>query len=348
MILLTSGSTGKPKGVVHTQGTLLHAAILLAGAFPYAEDDVALAFLPFFASIPEHILPVLLSGAELEVLPQFDVDAICNACSRATTIDAVPTIMARLLDGGDHEKLARLRWIMFASEPMPPPLLARWHGTLPGVTAVELYGMTEMLTITHASQACLVAEPRSVGVPFATSRVEVLDDEGEPVEAGTEGEVVCASPARMRGYFEDEAATAAALTPSGAMRTGDLGRWDDHGRLHLTGRLKDVIITGGLNVAPAEIEAIACSHPDVMSAAVVGIPDERWGETPVVVAVTCNGSAMGAEDLLAFCRAGLTSFKRPSGAAVVDGLPMTGIGKLARNELRESILRGELALVRSR
>jgi acyl-CoA synthetase (AMP-forming)/AMP-acid ligase II len=131
------------------------------------------------------------------------------------------------------------------------------------------------------------------------------------------------------------------------MRTGDLGRWDEKGRLHLTGRLKDVIITGGMNVAPVEIEAVACSHPDVMSAAVVGIPDVRWGETPVVVAVTRNGSAMAAAELLAFCRGELASFKRPTGAAVVDDLPLTGIGKLAKNELRESILRGELRLVRS-
>jgi acyl-CoA synthetase (AMP-forming)/AMP-acid ligase II len=347
MILLTSGSTGAPKGVVHTQGTLLHAALLIAAALPYAEDDVAVSFLPFFASIPEHVLPLLLVGGTLEILPRFDVDTVCDACSRSTTFDSVPTILARLLEAGDPEKLARLRWIMFASEPMPPALLHRWRTTFPGVAVAELYGMTEMLTITHATEACLAEEPRSVGVPFATSRVEILDPDGHALPPGADGEVVCASPARMRGYFDDPAATAAALTPDGAMRTGDLGRWDEKGRLHLTGRLKDVIITGGMNVAPVEIEAVACSHPDVMSAAVVGIPDVRWGETPVVVAVTRNGSAMAAAELLAFCRGELASFKRPTGAAVVDDLPLTGIGKLAKNELRDSILRGELRLVRS-
>jgi acyl-CoA synthetase (AMP-forming)/AMP-acid ligase II len=152
----------------------------------------------------------------------------------------------------------------------------------------------------------------------------------------------------MLGYFRDPAATESALTAGGAMRTGDLGAFDKVGRLHLTGRLKNLIISGGLNIAPGEIEAVACRHPAVSTAVAVGIPDSRWGETPVVVAIARSGSTVSAGELLNHCRAGLASFKRPTGAAIVQELPVTGIGKSARNELREAIVRGELALERAR
>jgi acyl-CoA synthetase (AMP-forming)/AMP-acid ligase II len=151
----------------------------------------------------------------------------------------------------------------------------------------------------------------------------------------------------MAGYYADEAATAAALTPDGAVRTGDAGRIDERGRVFLTGRLKDLIISGGLNVAPAEIEAVACEHPGILTAVVVGIPDERWGETPVVVAVPTRDNGVAARDVLQHCRRELTSFKRPSAAALVDVLPATGIGKSAKAEIRRQILDGEIALVRA-
>jgi acyl-CoA synthetase (AMP-forming)/AMP-acid ligase II len=137
------------------------------------------------------------------------------------------------------------------------------------------------------------------------------------------------------------------MTDDGAILTGDLGRIDEHGRVFLTGRLKDLIISGGLNVAPAEIEAVACEHPGVLSAVVVGIPDERWGETPVVVAVPARGNGLAADDVLRHCRESLTPFKRPSAAALVDALPSTGIGKSAKSVIRRRILDGEIELVRA-
>ena len=346
-ILFTSGSTGLPKGVVHTHATMLHAALQLAAAFPFRPEDVSVAFLPFFASIPEHVLPTLLAGGALDLLPRFDVEAVSRACSRGTNFDAVPTIMARLLDEGDHEQLNRLRWVMFASESMPPPLLRRWWDCVPDVETHELYGMTEMLTITYASPATLRDEPSCVGTAFASSAVRVIDEDGNALPPGEAGEIVCASPARMRGYFRDAPATRSALTESGAMRTGDLGTFDAGGRLYLTGRLKNLIISGGLNIAPGEIEAAACRHPAVSTAVAVGIPDRRWGETPVIVAVAKSGSALSARELLDHCRAQLADFKRPSGAAVVEQLPVTGIGKSARNELRDAILRGEVIFERA-
>jgi fatty-acyl-CoA synthase len=347
-ILMTSGSTGRPKGVCHTHGSLLHAAFQIAVALPFDRDGVSVCFLPFFASIPEQVLPALLTGGALEIVRRFDVDAVCRACERGTSFDAVPTIIARLLDEGDHRLLRRLQWMSFASEPMPPPLLERWWETCPGSATYTIYGMTEMLPISYATPAMLKADPRTVGVPHSTSRVGVIDAALEPVAAGTEGEITCASPALMRGYLNEPAATAATFTQDGAIRTGDLGTLGADGQVRLTGRLKDLIISGGLNIAPAELEAAACRHPRVAAAAAVGIPDERWGETPVIVAVAASGNQLTPAELLEHCRSQLAGYKRPSAAAIVPQLPQTGIGKSAKSAIRDAVLRGEVELVRAR
>jgi acyl-CoA synthetase (AMP-forming)/AMP-acid ligase II len=345
-ILLTSGSTGQPKGVVHTQATMLHAALQIAMTFPFAPDERAAAFLPFFASIPEQVLPTLIAGGSIDCIRRLDEERILRACADgATSFDAVPTIMARLLDSPGAGRMRALRWIMFASEPVPTPLLERWWETLPGVEAHQLYGMTEMLTISHAPHRVLREHPTSVGRPYSTSTVQIVDERGEPVPAGTVGEVTCASPARMHGYLDDPQATAAALTSAGAMRTGDLAYLDDAGLLHLKGRLKDLIISGGMNIVPAEIELTACRHPRVATAAVVGIPHPRWGETPVVVAVPAAGNSLTPDEVLAFCRSELAGYKRPTAAALVDSLPQTGIGKTAKGVLRERVLSGEIPVV---
>jgi fatty-acyl-CoA synthase len=346
-ILLTSGTTGTPKGAVQTHATMRLAAAELQRAMPYADDDVMLCFLPFFASIPEQILPSLFSGVTLEVLPRFELARVEEVCTRATTLDAVPTLLARLLDGVDHDRLAHLRWLFFASEPMPPALLRRWADALPAVQLYEFYGMTEMLTITFATPQLLREAPESVGRPFPGSRVAVVDGDGRPLPAGESGEVVCASPARMRGYLPAGIDPASWSLPDGSMRTGDLGCLDEDGRLILTGRIKDLIISGGLNITPIEIERVAVAHPDVSSAAVVGIPDEHWGETPVLLAMRRPGSTLGPDDLLAWCRERLAPYKRPRAAAIVEQFPMTGIGKLSKATLRDDIMSGRLEIVRA-
>ncbi len=329
-IFLTSGSTGRPKGVVHTQGSLLHMALQLASTLPFGPEERSIAFLPFFAAA-EQVLPVLCTGGALDVLPGFDPERIARAARHATSFDAVPTVMARLLDQAPLEDLACLRWVSFASEPMPASLLRRWWDALPGVATYQFYGMTECVPVTVASDRLQREEPSTVGIPFPTARLSVDD-----------GELVFSSPAQMLGYFGAEASAA-----GDAIRTGDLGRIDERGRVFLTGRLKDLIISGGLNVAPAEIEAVACEHPGILTAVVVGIPDERWGETPVVVAVPARDNGVAASDVLRHCRRELTSFKRPTAAALVDVLPATGIGKSAKAVIRQQILDGEIDLVRA-
>jgi acyl-CoA synthetase (AMP-forming)/AMP-acid ligase II len=346
-ILLTSGSTGQPKGVVHSQGTLLHAALQLGSCLPFGPSDRGISFLPFFAAIPEQVLPTLCTGGSLDILPRFDPERIALAARDATTFDAVPTIIARLLEHGAGDALRQLKWIMFASETMPVTLLQRWWDSVPRVETHQLYGMTEVLPMTFACDALLRIEPATVGVQFPTSRLHALDADGAEIRDGSDGELVCNSPAMMLGYYGDDEATQATKAADGSMLTGDLGRIDELGRAFLTGRLKDIIISGGLNVAPAEIEAVACRHPGIAAAAVVGIPDARWGETPVVVAVPSrvNGHTIDAHEVLSHCRTELVSFKRPSAAALIDTLPSTGIGKSAKAVIRQQILDGVISLV---
>ncbi|MFN8215192.1 MAG: class I adenylate-forming enzyme family protein [Solirubrobacterales bacterium] len=347
-ILLTSGTTGRPKGVVHTQGTLLHASLQMATALPYGPEDRNLAFLPFYTAMGEQILPTLATGGSIRVLPRFDGERVALAAADCTNFDAVPTVMSRLLDRAPLENLAKLRWILFASEPMPVSLLQRWWDALPNVRTHQFYGMTEVLPVTFAGDRMLREEPATVGIPFPTSAIVAVDAAGTEITDGSSGELVCRSPARMLGYHGDKETTAAVLTADGSMRTGDLGRVDEQGRVFLTGRLKDLIISGGLNIAPAEIEAVACRHPGVSAAAVVGIPDRRWGETPVVVAVAAAGeNGFDAGALLAHCREELVSFKRPSAAALIDSMPAIGIGKSDKALIRKQILDGEIELVRA-
>ncbi|SDU46705.1 class I adenylate-forming enzyme family protein [Jiangella alkaliphila] len=343
-IMLTSGSTGHPKGVVHTQGTMLHAVLQLTSVFPFRPDDRSVVFLPLYACIPEQVLPVLCTGGSLEILPRFEVDRVADACTRATTFDAVPTILSRLIEHAPLHKLATLRWVLFASEPMPVALLDRWWEELPGVEMHQLYGMTEVLPLSAAPHRLLRQDPASIGRAFPTTRLGV-----DPEHQGGPGggrELIGASPALMKGYYKDEIATKAAIDAGGGIRTGDLGHIDERGMVYLTGRSKDIIISGGINIAPAEIEAVAARHPAVERAIVVGVPSERWGETPVVVAVARPSSALTAGDLLAHCRSLLTTYKRPTGAGLIDSLPTTGIGKTAKDAVKKMIVNGEIDLVR--
>lgn len=345
-IMLTSGSTGQPKGVVHTHGTMLHAALQLGSMFPFGQGQRGVVFLPLYACIPEQVLPMLCTGGALEILPTFDVELVADACTRATMLDAVPTVLGRLIEHAPLNKLARIKWVLFASEPMPVALLRRWWEELPSIETHQFYGMTEILPLTAAPHRMLRAEPTTVGRPFPTTGLTVKPLPGAAPIDGS-GELVGTSPARMRGYHNDPKATSGALSAAGAMRTGDLGRIDDRGLVFLTGRLKDIIISGGINVSPGEIEDVACHHPAVESAIVVGIPSDVWGETPVVVAVAKRDQSLSADELLRYCRGNLTSFKRPSGAALVSRLPTTGIGKAAKEAVKRMIIEGEIRLVRA-
>jgi fatty-acyl-CoA synthase len=265
-----------------------------------------------------------------------------------TTMMGVPaTYMFLAQDPSFHDAdLTSLRLAVVGGAPMPEPLLELWRER--GVDIVQGYGLTEAAP----NVLCLPPEDATrkigfAGKPYPHVEVALRDPESGDLLAGAAtGELVVRGPNVFSGYWRDPEATAGAFA-DGWLLTGDVAECDADGYYRIVDRIKDMFISGGENVYPAEIEAVLHAHPAVAEAAVVGIPDERWGETPVVVAVPARDNGLAAHDVLRHCRRELTSFKRPSAAALVEELPATGIGKSAKAVIRQRILDGEIALVRA-
>lgn len=339
VVFFTSGSTGRSKGAVHTHGSLLAAATTTAIEFGLHDGERTLHFLPLFSSCMEHLLPLTLMRATHVVMPQFDAGAVWEEIQahRITHFDAVPTTLRRILDVAPATMPPSLRSITYASEPMPESLIRALIERMPEVDFVQFYGMMEQLCHTVCSPVDQLRKIGTVGRPMIGTQLHVLNAEGDPVAPGETGEIVASSPTLFAGYWQDEAATSQVITSRG-MRTGDLGRLDAEGFLVLDGRVKEMIKTGGLTVIPNEVEGVLASHPSVREAAVIGVPDERWGEAVHAFVTVSPGATLIEADLKVFCQERLTGYKRPKAFHIVPDLPRTGIGKIARRVVRERLL----------
>ncbi|MDX2061101.1 MAG: AMP-binding protein [Gemmatimonadales bacterium] len=335
-ILFTSGSTGRSKGAVHTHGGLTAAAVTMTLELGLADDERTLHFLPLFSSCLEHLLPFTLVGATHVVMPHFDPPAVWETVRDAdiTHFDAVPTTLRRLLEVAPAKVSDSLRMISYASERMPDPLITALIDRMPHVRFIQFYGMIEHLCLTVLPAADQLRKIGTVGRPMLGAELALL-----PVADGSEGagEIIARSPSLFAGYWQDPEATNQVMR-DGWMRTGDLGAFDQDGYLRLEGRLKEMIKTGGLTVIPSEVEAALVAHPAVADAAVVGVPDERWGEAVHAFVIPAPGASVSAADLTAFCHERLAGYKRPKAIHVVTTLPRTGIGKVARRVIREQLL----------
>lgn len=339
VIFFTSGSTGRSKGAVHTHGSLVAAAMTMVLELGLRDGERTLHFLPLFSSCMEHLIPLTLVGATHIILSRFDPSAVWAAVRdfEVTHFDAVPTTLRRLLEVAPLAIPKSLRLISYASEPMPAPLITALIGRMPGVEFVQFYGMMEQLCLTVLRASDQLRKIGTVGRPMLGAHLALLDeldDAGQRVEAG---EVVARSPTLFAGYWQDESATAQIMRSEG-MRTGDIGRFDEEGFLILEGRAKEMIKTGGLTVIPAEVESILMGHPRVGEAAVVGVPDERWGEAVHAFVTPSPGASLGDDELKSFCRERLAGYKRPKVFHIVPELPRTGIGKVARRLLRDQVM----------
>jgi acyl-CoA synthetase (AMP-forming)/AMP-acid ligase II len=338
LILYTSGSTGKPKGAVYTHRGLLHTAIIMTIELGLRETDITLHFLPMFSSNLEHLLPLSLIGATHVVLRKFDPPVVWEtvAQEQVTHFDAVPTTMRLLLQCPDLESYdtSSLRLVSYASEPMPAATITNWLKAFPHVEAVQFYGMIEFLCMTVQKPWEQISRLGTVGKPMLGNDLRVVDDEGRDVPVGAVGEVICRSACAVRGYWQAPELTQQAVH-DGWRYTGDLGKLDEEGYLTLVGRKKDIIISGGMNVVPAEVEGILYRHPAVAEAAVIGRPDPDWGEAIHAVVALKPEATATAEELIRFCGEHLSGYKKPRSVEFLPSLPKTGIGKISRKALQE-------------
>ncbi len=348
LILFTSGSTGRSKGAVHTHRGLIATAMVMSLELGLRDGERTLHFLPLFSSCLEHLIPLTLMRGTHVIMSQFDAAQVWQEIARhgITHIDAVPTTLRRMLEEAPATMPASLRLVTYASEPMPEKLIAALSERMPNTDFVQFYGMIEHLCLTVQRPGEQMPKRGTVGLPMIGAELCLLGSENEPAAPGETGEILARSPSLFAGYWQDPEATEKVMH-GGWMRTGDLGQFDEDGFLVLAGRLKEVIKTGGVTVIPGEIEATLLRHPQVREAAVVGIPDERWGEAVHAFVTLHPGVEVCETELQAFCRGQLAGYKTPKAVHVVEELPRTGIGKVARRAVREQFLRAQTSEVLS-
>jgi fatty-acyl-CoA synthase len=329
LLIYTSGTTGKPKGALLTHANCFWTNLSFDLATGLTGDDVVLQVLPQFHCGGWNVQPLLAwwKGARVVIERGFDAARAVELIEqrRVTTMMGVPAnylFMAREPAFG-HADLSSLRLAVVGGAPMPVPLLETWAER--GVDIVQGYGLTEAAP----NVLCLPPEDArrkagSAGRPYPYVEC-CLSDEGELLVRG---------PNIFAGYWRDPEATAAAFR-DGWLATGDLAERDEEGDYWLRGRLKDLVVSGGENVYPAEVEAVLHDHPDVVEAAVIGVPDERWGE--VCAAFVVLRGPVGEEELLAHCRGRLARFKVPKSVHVVGELPRNSLGKVVKSELRQAV-----------
>ena len=338
-IIYSSGTTGKPKGIV--QPASLRWAQVKRGA--YTEEAVTMVSTPLYSNTTlVSFLPTLANGGTVVLLPKFDAGEFLRLAERhrATHAMLVPVQYRRLMQHGDFDAhdLSSFRMKFSTSAPFPAELkaevLRRWPGGL-----VEFYGMTEGGgSCALPAHECL-DKLATVGRPMEGHDIRLIDEQGREVAAGEAGEVVGRSPAMMKGYHNqpEETRKAEWVSPEGErfIRTGDVGRFDADGFLTLIDRKKDMIISGGFNIYPSDLEAELTAHPDVAEASVFGVASEAWGETPVAAVMLAPGATITGADLRAWVNARVGKTQRIAELHLVDALPRSAIGKVLKRELRE-------------
>jgi len=338
-LLYTSGTTGRPKGVIYTYGMALANYVNIGSAIDLRSTDATPNFLPLFhtAGINLHSLPTLIAGGRVLVLKEHDSEALVRLFEqrRIDTFFGVPTVFQDLIE---HPRFAaaplgHVRHWGCGGAPLPDALVERYREL--DVRVCNGMGMTE------TGPTAFLAAPEdawdhvgSVGKPQLLCSVRIVDENEEDVRMGEVGDLLFAGPAVTPGYWRNEEATRAAFTEDGWLRSGDLARRDEQGFYYVAGRRKDMFISGGENVYPAEIENVLCSHPAVAQAAVIASSDDRWGEIGRAFLVVRGGSAEPSPDELEyFCRQRLAAYKVPKSFEYVADFPRTAAGKIQKHLL---------------
>ncbi len=339
-LMYTSGTTGRPKGVMLTHANLAWKNLAHVVEFGFTSADLGLACGPLYhvGALDLTTTTLLAVGAPVVIHRAFDAAVVVDELerSRVTTVWLAPAMVNAVMALPDVETrdLSSVRVIVNGGEKMPVPLIERIQRTFPSAWFADAYGLTETVSgDTFLDRHSIVTKLGSVGRPCLYLELDVWDEEGNSVAAGERGEIVLRGPKVFAGYWRDPEATERAFA-GGWFHTGDIGVRDDDGYLFIVDRLKDMILSGGENIAGSEVERVLYEHPAVLEAAVVGRPDERWGEVPVAFVVLRPGAAATEVELVEHCRTQLAKFKVPKAVSFLDALPRNPSGKVLKRELR--------------
>jgi acyl-coenzyme A synthetase/AMP-(fatty) acid ligase len=346
VIVYTSGTTSRSKGCVHTFNTYCSGARELTAPFGYTEADVQFGPSPVAhtTGLVTSVLLPMLTGASTHLMAEWEpargiAEIQRFGCTAAVT---APTFLHGLLSEYDAKRhdLSTLRLWVCAGAPIPAAVVERANAALPNIKVLSLYGRSENLVTTTCSVNDDVSRAlTSDGSAVPGAEVKIVDVEGNEVTRGTEGDIAYRGPAHMIEYLANPEETAALFTADGLSKSGDLGVMTDDGYVRVTGRTKDIVIRGGMNISVREIEDNLVDHPDLLASSCVGMPDERLGERVCCYVVTAPGHATPTvEDLRAFLLShGMPIQKTPEHVVAVDSLPMTATGKVLKHELRKDI-----------
>ncbi|WP_019874953.1 long-chain-fatty-acid--CoA ligase [Sporichthya polymorpha] len=350
LILYTSGTTGFPKGAMITHANMVAHSEALSDYFQIGHEHRYLLAMPMF-----HVggtspgIGCVYVGAPITITREATPEHLMGGLPGATHAFFVPAIFAALLQAGEvgAKALSQLQLLCYGAAPMPAPVLRASLATWPNARFLQVYGMTELSGAVVALDDAAHRDPAhperqaAAGVPMRGTEIQVVDPTTlEPVPANTPGEVWVRGGTVMAGYLNKPEATAETIRPDGWLRTGDVGHLDDDGFLFISDRVKDMIITGGENVYCPEVERVLAEYPDVLEAAVIGIPDDQWGESVKAVVVPKPGSTVDPDAVISYARERLAHFKAPRTVDVVSELPRNGAGKILKTVLRKPYWEG--------
>ena len=352
-IFYTGGTTGRSKGVMLSHGNLMANALNGLAEFPFSGQSVYLHAAPMFhVANAGAMYTLLLRGGANVMIPAFTPEGVLAVVEKERVTDTVlvPTMIQMLADCpkiGAYD-LSSLQRVSYGASPISEAVLRRAISALPHTQFRQAYGMTELSPVAtvlhwedHIGEGFAKGRHRSAGRATFDCEVRIVDPHDRPVAAGVVGEIVVRGDNVMMGYWERPEETAKALV-EGWMHTGDGGYMDEDGFVYIVDRIKDMIVTGGENVYSIEVENALAQHPAVAQCAVIGVPDEEWGEQVHAVVAPRSGAEVSADELIAFCKTRIAGYKCPRSVEVRDSpLPLSGAGKILKRELRKPFWHGQ-------
>ena len=353
ILMYTAGTTGFPKGVMLSHNSF--SSYMLENVTPadpeLEERNIITVPLYHVAGI-QAMMAAIYGGRTLVMERQFSAEEWLGLVEKekANRAMMVPTMLKQLLDHPDFSKydLSSLKVITYGAAPMPLEVLKKALDAFPGASFINAFGQTETASTitalgpedhnisgTEEEKEKKLKRLSSIGKPMPDVEMKVIGEDGNELPTGGVGEILARGPRVMTGYWKDEEKTAKTIDKDGWVHTGDIGYVDEDGYFFLAGRATDIIIRAGENISPEELETVLQAHPKIEEVAVIGVPDETWGEEPRAIVVLKKGETATAEEIMEYCRAELASFKRPRSIVFVDSLPRNPMGKILKRELRD-------------